>query len=294
MRAAKVVGWASMVVAIAACGARTQLFLDESDQEPSADGGGTVSTDGSATTDAQIRPLPDATTDAGADADDRASEDVRVPPGDGALMPRIVFFGSAGSYDEDSLQSFLQAYPASVTRLETNAAPVTTDALAAYDIVILDQLARSFDPTEAAALATWVHGGGSVMSLSGFANGDLAWQQPNTLLAALPIQYGSTLYIPEPQCPGPVADFAMHPVTTGLRAVPFCGGYGVMLTGACDGPTLAVAFIEGDSVAAVCDHGSGRVYAWGDDWVEYSATWTPALDTQQFWQDAIDWLAHRD
>jgi hypothetical protein len=34
------------------------------------------------------------------------------------------------------------------------------------------------------------------------------------------------------------------------------------------------------------------VYLWGDERVEYSSTWGPGVDTQQFWQDAIDSLSH--
>ncbi len=91
-----------------------------------------------------------------------------------------------------------------------------------------------------------------------------------------------------------MTDFATHPLTTGLANVPFCGGYGVPFGGSCDGPTLSIADIDGGSVAAACDEGLGRVYIWGDDWVEYPETWDAGQDTQQFWQDAIDWLAHRD
>jgi hypothetical protein len=288
-----------MVVAIAACGARTPLFVDEADE--TEDGG---ASDGAVAVDAPIdsptHPPPDATVDASVDgAIDAPLDatvdvlvDVTVSPVDGAVMPRIVFVGSEGSYGEDALLAFLASYPASVAR-DLNTGPVTAASFAAYDIVILDQLTRTFDPTEAAALATWVQEGGSVMSLSGFANGDLSWQQPNTLLAGLPFQYDGTLYNDGP-CPGDVTDFAPHPLTIGLANVPFCGGYGVPFGGSCAGPTQSIADIDGDSVAAACDEGIGRVYIWGDDWVEYPETWDAGLDTQQFWQDAIDWLAHRD
>jgi hypothetical protein len=239
---------AFLAAAVAACGARSELLVDQLGTEQGAPGPAT---------------------------------------------PRIVFFGTAGTYDEDALLAFLQAYPATVTRLGTNASPVTADSLAAFDIVILDQLTRSFDGSEATALAAWVHGGGSVMSLTGFVNTDSDWSWPNSLLAGLPLQYVSGLVIDTPS-PSSVTDFASHPVTAGLHEVPFWGGYRVTLTGNCDGATQTVAFVPAGPVGAVCEHGSGRAYLWGDEWVEYSSEWTPATDAQQFWQDAIDWLARRD
>ena len=157
--------------------------------------------------------------------------------------------------------------------------------------MILDALERSFAATEAAAFAAWIHGGGSVMSLSGFTGTDPDWSRPNSLLADLPIQYVSGL-LPTP--PGVVTDFASHPVTTGLHDVTFLGGYQVVLNGQCDGATQDVALFNGAPVGAACDHGSGRVYLWGDEWVEYSSQWTSSTDVQQFWQDAIDWLSHKD
>ncbi len=193
MRARRLVGWTSIVVVIAACGARTPLLLGEPD-DVTDDGGaldGAPSLDARADSptlpppDAMVDASVDAAVDASFDATPDATLDVSVPPVDGAVVPRIVFFGNEGSYGEDALQAFLATYPASVAR-DLNTAPVTADSFAGYDIVILDQLTRTFDPTEAAALATWVLAGGSVMSLSGFANGDLSWQQPNTLLASLP------------------------------------------------------------------------------------------------------------
>jgi hypothetical protein len=206
--------------------------------------------------------------------------------------PRIAFFGSAGSYDEDSLMAFLHAYPAEVTRDEANASRVTAAALAAYDVVVLDALARSFDADEAATFAAWIRRGGAVLSLTGFVKDDSTWQKPNSLLADLPVQYTAP-FIPGAtdhgdSCPGGVTEFTASPLTAGLRTLPFCGGYGVSVG---DG-AITIATIQGAAVAGASAYGSGRVYLWGDEWVEYSSTW-PSSDVQTFWQNAIDWLRHR-
>ena len=302
MLIARLLSSVSVAATIAACGGRTPLLLDTS---PS-DGGASLAKDtgpsardassGSdaepvdATTDSTVIETPDATSELPDVTTDALDQDVTLPA-EGAAATRVVFFGTGGPYDEDSLQAFLAAYPATVTRMATNASPVSAATLAPFDVVILDNVARSFDSSEAAALAAWVEGGGSVMSLGGFVNAPGAWQQPDTLLADLPLQFNSTFYLGDSEsgCPGDVTDFAAFPVTSGLQAVPFCGGFGVTVAGACD----PVAFVQGGPVGAICEQAAGRVYLWGDDWVEYSPTWIPGMDTRQFWQDAMDWLTHK-
>jgi hypothetical protein len=128
---------AFLAAAVAACGARSALLVDQLGTEQGAPGRAPQSGDDAATMDASKA----------------ASGDAATAPEDGPATPRIVFFGTTGTYDEDALLAFLQAYPATVTRLGTNASPVTADSLAAFDIVILDQLTRSFEGSEATAFA---------------------------------------------------------------------------------------------------------------------------------------------
>ncbi len=56
-------------------------------------------------------------------------------------------------------------------------------------------------------------------------------------------------------------------------------------------PWTAFAFDTGTPIGMISDHGSGRVYMWGDEWVEYSMNF--GNNVTQFWQNAIDWLTHR-
>jgi hypothetical protein len=229
-----------------------------------------------------VEAEPEAESSRDADAAEAAA--VRTEP------LRVVFFGTRGSYDESALISFLQSYPATVSRLATNSSPVTGSLLTAYDVVILDQLSRSFDSSEADALRGWVHGGGAVLSLTGFVNDSQDAALPNSLLAGFPLSFASAFVALTP-APVSVSSFARSPVTVGLNNVPFWGGHQVTISGSCDGATQAIAFEEGGAVGAICQHGAGRLYLWGDEWVEFSSQWTTATDAQLFWQDAIAWLA---
>jgi hypothetical protein len=241
---------------------------------------------------------PDADVDVDVDADANVTVSVNSvvdgpvdtwPPGQNTTL-RIAFFGAPGVYDESSLLSFLLAYPATVTRLQTNASPVTASQLAAFDIVVLDQLTRTFASNESAVLADWVHAGGSVLSLTGYVNTASDATLPNSLLASLPLSYASG-FVGATSAPVFVTSFAASPVTALLRQVPFWGGHLVDVAGPCDGSTQTVAFYGRGAVGAVCEHGAGRLYLWGDEWVEYSSEWNGTTDAPQFWQDAIDWLA---
>jgi len=204
---------------------------------------------------------------------------------------RVAFFGGPGVYDESALLSFLLAYPAVITRT-TNTSPVTEEGLAAFDVVILDQLTRDFEGSEAAALASWVHAGGAVMSLTGYLNADSDWSRPNSLLARMPARYVPGL-IAAPPSLAFLTTFSPHPLTADLHSVPFWGAYHVALSGECDGDTRVVASLEGAPVAIACEHGAGRLYVWGDEWVEYSSQWTRRSDAPRFWQNAICWLSRR-
>jgi hypothetical protein len=213
-----------------------------------------------------------------------------TPPSGAIGTKAVAILGAPGVYDEVAWLTFLRSYPFAVTRVDLISARLSDRTLAAFDIVILDRLSRTFESDEAATLASWVQGGGSLMSLAGYVNNEADGARPNSILAALPVRYAPGLI-----AMGPfryVSDFSAHPTTNGLRTVPFWGGYRVTLAGTCDGPSQVVASIDDTSVAVACQEGAGRLYVWGDEWVEYSSQWA-STDAPRFWQNAMDWLAHR-
>jgi len=216
---------------------------------------------------------------------------VAVPVGAHRGPMSVAILGARGIYDETVWLAFLRDYPLAVTRIDLISAHLDDRTFAGFDIVILDHLTRTFDADEAAALASWVHAGGSLIALAGFVNDSADVQPPSSLLAALPIRYTPGLIALDVLTH--ISDFSAHPTTAGLASVPFFGGYHVALTGTCDGDTQVIASLDRDPVAAACQHGAGRVYVWGDEWVDYSSQWDGKTDAPRFWKNAIDWLTHR-
>jgi hypothetical protein len=181
----------------------------------------------------------------------------------------------------------LHGYPATLTRAQTDAAtPLTAAFLAAFDVVIFDRMQRTYTPEEASAIEAWVRAGGGVLSMTGFANAvDPDITAPNSLLAPFGGQYVPPLL--EGSSIVTITDFVPSPVTTNIAALPFAGGYAVQVQ---PGWTV-VAYDTGTPIAMIAEHGGGRIYMWGDEWVEYSMEW--GNNVQAFWQDGIDWLTHR-
>ena len=273
---------------VVACGARTPLFSD-----------GLAPVDASDVADVSV--VPDAeppVPDAFSGVDVAKIEDAPPsppPPPDSPGPTRVAFFGQTGYQGEDGLLALLQNYPASVTRTQNDAAPVTVSLLESFDVVVLDMLTRSYSSDEAAAMAAWVRGGGGLLSLTGYNNADTDWTRPNSILASLSVGYGPTLVL-NGSSVSYITDFAAHPVTTGVSVLPFWGGYNVFSRTM--GGTALVAFgpapVGGVAMVAegAGEFGKGRVYLWGDEWVEFSSVW-PGTDSARFWTNAIDWLTHR-
>jgi hypothetical protein len=271
------------------CGARTDLVLSTGSAGNSS---GWLDAGGGQGTSVDAARAQDGVAEAEAMADAGTLRDASDEPEAEAAVPHtlaIAFLGTSGAFDEDRLLAFLTAYPAQVTRL-SDAPALTQSTLTGVDILVLDQLSRTFDSGEAATLATWVEEGGAVLSLTGFNNTSTDAAMPDSLLADLPLGYAPSFVGLTPAI-SYATTFAPSAVTAGLSAVPFWGGHAVVAQSACEGSMQDVASLEGTTVGAICVQGAGRIYLWGDEWVEYSSQWTASTDTQAFWQDAIDWLA---
>jgi hypothetical protein len=211
---------------------------------------------------------------------------------DAGQPPRVAFFGDGGAHDENALSRFLREYPAIVARRSFDVAAIDAPALADFDLVILDQPTRTFRPDEADALERWVRSGGSLMSLVGFRTDQSDRPLQNSLLAKLRIAYQPGLIFNGPEV-GHVTDFAVHPLAAGLTSVPFYGGYHIAPTNPAPLRWGRVAGGEGGDVGLWLEDGAGRVYAWGDEWVEYSSEWTSTDDTERFWSNAMGWLLRK-
>lgn len=209
---------------------------------------------------------------------------------------RILLLGDTGENESDSFQSWLQEQGAGRwtrdhTRPELGV--LTASQLSDYDVVILDRLVRGYSDAEASALEQWVSDGGGVISLSGYANQIADRTRPNSLLRPFGLRYPDT----GPRLEGPVTMFGDHPTAAGLSSLTFAGGYSVGRRVEARGiDATEVAFVEGRTrwtVGLASNYGQGRVFLWGDDWVEYNTEWMDdRSDARVFWINVLGWTAH--
>lgn len=197
----------------------------------------------------------------------------------------IALFGQPGSLASSQFVMWLNLQGTSTERIDP--AVVDAQTLAAYDVIIIDQLSRAYAPAEAAAFSDWVEGGGGLMAMTGHtADPTSAQTWPNGLLAAFELAYAG------PLLNGPVTDFPPHPIGAGLTSVTFAGGFAVTETNA--GVSDVVGQLPEGPVARARSFGDGKVFVWGDEWIEYDSEWSSMPEITQLWVNALDWLRPAD
>lgn len=198
----------------------------------------------------------------------------------------IAIIGTPGSLASSEFEQWLIDRGTTTERIN----PPVVDAmgLGAYDVVILDQLTRSYDPAEAMAFEAWVTAGGGLMSMTGHtANPVSAQQWPNSILSTFGLEYQGRLLS------GPVTDFLPHPISMGLSSVTFLGGFAVVET--IPGSSDVVGQLAGPvPVAQAQVHGAGKVFVWGDEWIEYDSEWTSMPEIALLWANIFSWLSPAD
>ncbi|MCA9603340.1 MAG: hypothetical protein KC417_15010 [Myxococcales bacterium] len=266
----------------------------------SNDGGHDASSDAS-TSDANVEA--DADVDAGCiptnggveQCGDRIDNDCNgfvddVDEGEDGLYDclRIGIFGIAGLNASSNFNQWLTSNGLSVERVQTGTdEELTAATLADYDVVILDRLQRTYTEAEAGVLHDWVEAGGGVMSMTGYTGGSEDTDRPNSLLEALNLNYAGGL------TSGPVTSFESHPSVSGITSVTFSGGFAVAAVNPNITSTVKVATLPNDSAAAmVSTVGNGRVFAWGDEWIEFDSEWTSMPEIPKFWAGVTAWLGH--
>jgi len=200
----------------------------------------------------------------------------------------IGILGAPGANPSSSFQAWLTSRGTTTTRFGVDAAePLARATLDAYDVVILDWLPREYTADEAATLRDFVEAGGGVMVMTGH-DGGSDRVRASSLLAALGVEYLAGLV------DGPVTMFDPHPLTTGLASVTFAGGYHVGTTATLGTATsTVVARLPGGPAGIAIERGIGRVFAWGDEWVEFDSEWSTMPMIVGFWTNALGWLAPR-
>lgn len=198
---------------------------------------------------------------------------------------RIGVLGTPGVNPSANFQAYLEARGTTVTRLHDSAAPdLDLATLQQFDVVLLDRLVRDYTAVEAQLLADWVASGGGVMSMTGYTGQQPDWGRPNSLLATIGLGYlGNNLLN------GPVTNFVAHPITEGLTSVTFLGGFLVEETNP-SGVNTVVATLGTGSAGTVQQRDLGRVFVWGDEWIEFDSEWSSLPEIQQLWVNILAWL----
>jgi hypothetical protein len=166
---------------------------------------------------------------------------------------------------------------------------ITPELLLGFQIIVVEDVSvlNEFSEAEVGALSSWVANGGGLMTLIGYAN-ETERTNVNTLLAPMELAYGSQgILAGSPTIA--VDDFwADHPVTQAITAVGVDNGYPVEDL---DGTGTVIAREGGHVVAIAKSHGSGKVFAWGDEWITYDSEWAQTnYQVEQFWLNLIHWL----
>lgn len=148
-------------------------------------------------------------------------------------------------------------------------------------------IGRSISSSEVDALRRWVENGGGLMTMTGYGDPEEI-TNVNRLLAAFGLSYGSRRILVSDGTGLPISHWATHPISAGVSQLRFDTGYEVK--GA--GTLIAWEPNPGqDDVARAVEVGAGRVFAWGDEWIGYSAFLDRTdIQPRRFWVNVLAWL----
>lgn len=200
---------------------------------------------------------------------------------------RIAIFGGTASVGTTSFISMLEANSTTLDRLmTTTTASITEAVLSNYDLVLIDNLVREYTEEEAELFRLWVEAGGGVMSMTGYTGSDTERARANSLLGPLGLNYIAGLLS------GPVTTFIPHATTSSITSIVFLGGFRVeVLPGPTVSTSTVVARLPTGPVGVAGERGAGRVFSWGDEWIQSNGEFTNAASqVPRFWANVLAWL----
>lgn len=200
----------------------------------------------------------------------------------------LKILGTTGSLAASTFEAWLKAKGTTTTRrLDSAGGPLTAAELAGIDIVILDRLSRDYAKSEVDVLHAFVKDGGALISMTGYDHSGADATRPNGILAGLGATYDTTI---RPNAP--ITDWdATHPIAKDMTSVTFAGGYAVTPLGGFS--TAVVARSSGSPVAVAIEIGKGRVFVWGDEWIEYDSEWATIPAVPKLWANIFGWVVQR-
>jgi hypothetical protein len=207
----------------------------------------------------------------------------------------VGFIGGTFASGEEELSTLITNQTGVVpTRIHpiASAATLSSDDLAATDVLVLDNLARVYTEAEATLVADWVSAGHGLIAMAAFAD-------DSSRVSNFAASYGVS-YLPgliDAASPGTqVTALAMPALTGGVSSLLVYGGFRLASTNV---DAVAFAMSPPDALGLALTHGAGRVVIWGDDWIlsdrELRRTdETGAQPTAVFWNNALHWVSQSD
>ena len=268
-------------------GPDTTTGVDESSTGGSSSEGGESSSGG--TTDGCV-PSPEICDDIDNDCDDQI-DDVDVGMDGICDCLNIALVGNQGANPSAEFQAWLEAQGTQVDRISTNPNELLDKAtLNKYDIIVLDYLVRGYTPDEAMTTQTWVEAGGGLMAMTGFTNQQFAADRPNTLIKPMGLSYNTSKGF----FSGPVTQFVAHPITMGLTSISFFGGLYIDIVQDGVGVNKTIMTLPQGPVGVVQERKNGRLFIFGDEWVEFDSEWKNIPQIKQFWVQTLSYLGPKE
>jgi hypothetical protein len=275
-------------VTVSESGTSTSGGPETTGTDTSSSGGDSSSS--SSSTGGGCVPSPEICDDIDNDCDDQI-DNVDVGMDGICDCLNIALVGNQGANPSAEFQLWLEAQGTEVDRINTNPnEPLDKATLNKYDIIILDYLVRSYTVDEAMTTQTWVEAGGGLMSMTGFTNAQFAADRPNSLIKPMGLSYNTSKGF----FSGPVTQFVAHPITMGLTSISFFGGLFIDIVNDGVGVNKTIMTLPQGPVGVVQDRKNGRLFIFGDEWVEFDSEWKNIPQIKQFWVQTLSWLGPKE
>ncbi|MBZ5715433.1 hypothetical protein [Nannocystis pusilla] len=199
----------------------------------------------------------------------------------------IALFGNEGANPSAEFQTWLEAQGTQVDRISLDNTPITQELLDNYDIVILDWLVRTYSPEETALIKAWVESGGGLMSMTGHTNNQTVVERPNSIISSMGLSYNAS----QGFFSGPVTNWTPHPITAGITSVSFYGGLYVDIVDDGVGMNTVVGTLPQGPVAVAQVRNDGKLFIFGDEWIEFDSEWQQIPQIKQFWVNILAYLS---
>jgi hypothetical protein len=215
----------------------------------------------------------------------------------------IATLGYEGQWGQgDIFKNWLAGRTSNGGAVSLGSKTLTAETLAPFQVLVVQDvrpgtpgtegkgqgIGRVYSDAEVEALESWVSQGGGVMTLLGYSDASEV-ENVNKLLAPFGLSYGSNSVLGVGDGTSKaITHWATHPIAEGVQKVGSDWGYPVS-----GGTLIAWEPVEGEwDIGRVVEHGSGHVFAWGDEWITYNTEWQdrPDYQVERFWINSIKWL----